>query len=86
MKTIKSISLFYCEGSSDKEYHAQIVETSGGHVVNFQYGRRGNALQSGTKTLVPVSLGAAQQVYDKLVREKTGKGYVEGKTKGNSFQ
>lgn len=85
MATKKSASLYFQEGSSDKEYHLQLEEVKGGHVVNFQYGRRGGTLQKGTKTLVPVSIGAAEQIYDKLYREKTGKGYVEGGTK-KSFQ
>lgn len=78
---MKNVSLYFCQGSSDKEYHIQLVEATGGYVVNFQYGRRGNALQSGTKTLVPVSLGVAERVYQKLLQEKTAKGYTEGKKK-----
>ena len=79
--SIRNISLYFKEGKSDKEYHVQLEKVKDSYVVNFQYGRRGNALQSGTKTLVPVSLGAAQQIYDKLVREKTSKGYSEGEKK-----
>ena len=44
MNTIENISLYYAEGHSDKEYHAEIVEVAGGNVVNFRYGRRGGAL------------------------------------------
>lgn len=83
---MKKVSLYFCQGSSDKEYHVQLVKSGNDYVVNFQYGRRGNALQSGTKTLVPVSLGAAERVYDKLVAEKKAKGYTEGETKNQSFQ
>jgi bifunctional non-homologous end joining protein LigD len=85
-KTMKSVSLFFQEGTSDKEYHIQLEETKGGHVVNFQYGRRGGNLKSDTKTLVPVSIGAAEQIYAKLLNEKLRKGYSEGETKGNSFR
>lgn len=74
--SVKSISLFFKEGSSDKEYHAQIEEAGGGYVVNFQYGRRGAALQSGTKTASPVDIASAEKIYNKLVSEKTGKGYT----------
>lgn len=35
--TIKQISLYYKDGSSDKVYHAQIEEKDGGYLVNFQY-------------------------------------------------
>lgn len=72
---IKSVSLFCKEGTSDKEYHAQIVEKSGEYLVNFQYGRRGGPLTAGTKTGIPVSLPLAENIFAKLVKEKTGKGY-----------
>jgi len=73
---IASIRLFYRDGSSDKEYHASINAVAEGHTVTFAFGRRGNALTAGTKTTVPVSLEKAQQIYDKLVAEKTAKGYT----------
>ena len=45
-KNIKSVALFYHEGSSDKVYNVQLVEESAGScTVNFQYGRRGATLQ-----------------------------------------
>ena len=74
---MKNISLYFKEGSSDKEYHAQMVKSGKGVVVNFQYGRVGNALQSGTKTPTPVSEEEADKIYTKLVKEKMGKGYQE---------
>lgn len=83
----KSISLFYREGSSDKVYNASIEVKDSGFVVNFSYGRRGNALTTGTKTSSPVDLPSAQKIFDKLVKEKTSKGYTEdttGKTVGIS--
>jgi bifunctional non-homologous end joining protein LigD len=76
MNTLAKTSLYYCEGSSDKEYHAEIVEVAGGNVVNFRYGRRGGALTVGTKTAAPVEVAEAQKIYDKLVKEKTSKGYT----------
>ena len=76
--SVQSISLAYRDGSSDKVYHAQIEEKDNGYIVNFQYGRRGSTLNSGSKTATPVALAAAQKVYDKLVAEKKGKGYSEG--------
>lgn len=71
-----SISLYCTEGSANKEYHAEIVAKDGGFVVNFKYGPRGKALKGGTKTDAPVALAAATKIYDKLVAEKTGKGYT----------
>lgn len=79
------ISLYFTEGSSDKEYHAQIVAQGDGHAVNFQYGRRGSALQTGSKTAAPVPYDKARKIYDKLVAEKMSKGYTTGET-GVAFQ
>ena len=76
MNAIAQTSLFYSEGSSDKEYHAEIVAVPGGNVVNFRYGRRGGTLTVGTKTSVPVDFVQAKKIYDKLIKEKTTKGYT----------
>lgn len=75
--SIKQISLAYREGSSDKVYHIQIEQSGSNYVVNFQYGRRGSTLSSGSKTSSPVSLAEATKVFDKLAREKMAKGYTE---------
>jgi bifunctional non-homologous end joining protein LigD len=70
-------SLWFKEGSSDKVYNVVIeeVQGSGMYVVNFSYGRRGNSLQTGTKTNEPVSFSEAEKIFNKLVGEKTKKGY-----------
>jgi bifunctional non-homologous end joining protein LigD len=74
-----AISLYFREGSSDKVYHAQIIPNDGNlYSVNFQYGRRGSTLQTGTKTAIPVTLSEARRIFSKLVAEKKGKGYTEG--------
>ena len=74
------VSLYYCEGTSDKVYHIQLESEGCGHVVNFQYGRRGSTLNCGTKTPNPVSLEEAEKIYNKLLKEKLGKGYQECET------
>ena len=76
MGTVRNIELFFQEGSSDKVYNAQIVETGGKHTVNVQWGRRGAHLNEGAKA-VNVSRVEADKVFDRLVREKRGKGYEE---------
>ena len=76
--SVQSTSLYYRDGGSDKVYHAQIEKADGGFVVNFQYGRRGSTLQTGTKTASPVDEDKAQKIYLKLVAEKTAKGYTPG--------
>jgi len=75
---IQSISLYYREGGSDKVYHVQLREVEGGYVINFQYGRRGSTLQTGSKTSTPVTRMEAEKTFAKLVAEKKGKGYTEG--------
>jgi len=74
-KVIEKIELRYQEGNSDKVYKAAIEQVGNGHVVNFAYGRRGSALNSGTKTQSPVTLEEAQTIYGKLVKAKAAKGY-----------
>lgn len=74
MAEVKSIRLFFQEGSSDKLYCATLLEDAGAYTVKVEWGRRGSALNSGNKA-VKVSLAIAEKTFDKLVREKTGKGY-----------
>ena len=85
MNAIARISLCFAEGSSDKEYHAEIIEVTGGNVVNFRYGRRGGVLTAGTKTSSPVDFTEAKKIYDKLIKEKTAKGYTPDQS-GVSYQ
>jgi bifunctional non-homologous end joining protein LigD len=85
MNALAKTSLYYSEGRSDKEYHAEIVEVAGGNVVNFRYGRRGGSLTVGTKTSAPVDFAQAKKIYDKLVKEKTAKGYTPD-VSGTAYQ
>lgn len=82
MKLIRRSTLRVREGSSDKVYEVDIVEsTSGnGYLVNFRYGRYGKALTEGTKTTDPVDSNKARKVADSLLVAKINKGYqlVEG--------
>lgn len=84
-QAITCTSLYYSEGRSDKEYHAEIIEVAGGNIVNFRYGRRGGTLISGTKTATPVAPAQAKQIYDKLVHDKTSKGYTPAAS-GSAYQ
>lgn len=77
---MKTIKLFYRSAAenADKVYAAQIVDAGGReYAVNFQFGKRGSRLARGTKTRIPVSLALAENIFAKLVKEKTGNGYVE---------
>ncbi len=81
----QSVSLYFKEGASDKEYHACIEPQNGSYVVNFAYGRRGSTLQTGTKTTIPVDFQTATNIFTKLVTEKKTKGYTEGEA-GTPYQ
>jgi bifunctional non-homologous end joining protein LigD len=82
---MEKITLYYRDGSSDKCYQASIEPKDTGHVVNFAFGRRGTALSTGTKTQSPVTLEKAKAIFDKLVKEKTAKGYTPGED-GTPYQ
>jgi len=82
---MEQITLYYRQGSSDKVYQASIQPQDGGYAVQFAYGRRGATLQTGTKTQAPVAYDEAKRIYDKLVAEKTAKGYTPGES-GTPYQ
>lgn len=85
MTNALSITLYLTEGSSDKVYAAQLSEKGHGWVVNFHYGRRGSSLTAGTKTPEPMDYAKAQRIYEKLVSEKTAKGYTPAES-GDRYQ
>lgn len=74
---VKSVWLHFHENNSDKVYHLELRQIDhNSYTVYFEYGRRGNALQSGTKTPDPVNLAAAEKIFNTLLNEKTKKGYA----------
>jgi bifunctional non-homologous end joining protein LigD len=78
-------TLYFREGSSDKVYHLALEAKDDGYVVTFAFGRRGGTLATGRKTTGPVSYAQARQIYDRLLKEKTAKGYTPGEC-GTPFQ
>lgn len=82
---MEQITLYYREGTSDKVYQASLQPKEDGYVVQFAYGRRGATLATGTKTQHPVDYPSAKSIYDRLVREKTAKGYTPGED-GTAYQ
>lgn len=72
----ESVSLRFQQGFSDKVYNASLIPKDTGWLVNFAYGRRGSPLKHGTKTATPLPYDQAKRAYDKLVGEKTSKGYT----------
>ena len=77
---MESITLYFREGPSDKVYQASIQPKDDGYLVHFAYGRRGSTLNTGRKTQTPVEYQIAKGIYDKLIKEKTAKGYRSGET------
>lgn len=76
MKLIKQSKLFFKEGKSDKVYEIDLCELSANEfLVNFRYGRRGNALKDGTKTPAALPLDKAEMLFSELENEKRKKGY-----------
>lgn len=82
---IESITLYFRQGSSDKVYQAAIEPAGPGYVVTFAFGRRGSTLQTGTKTPDPIGYDEARDIFDKLLAEKTAKGYTPGES-GTPYQ
>lgn len=77
MKLVKQSHLFFREGNSDKEYIIELLKhTEELFSVNFKYGRRGAVLKEGTKTEKPITLAAAELIFNKLETEKRKKGYL----------
>jgi len=76
MRLHQQETLYFQNAKSDKIYQVDLCEVTGGmYLVNFRYGRRGKPLREGTKTDQPIALAAAQKIFNKLVAEKTKKGY-----------
>ena len=71
----ESVHLRFKSGPSDKVYNAELVQARDGWLVNFAYGRYGSALKAGSKTPNAVDYDKAKNIYEKLVRSKTSRGY-----------
>ncbi len=72
----KSSFLYFTGQGSDKVYQVHLRPKDDGWVVDYGNGRRGGTLATGTKTSSPLAYEAALKIYDKVVKEKTGKGYT----------
>jgi bifunctional non-homologous end joining protein LigD len=84
MRTEK-VELYFRQGSSDKVYHLQLENVQDRWSVQAQWGRRGSALQSDAK-ISNATYEEAKRIYDRVLREKTGKGYqiAEAAVNGNA--
>lgn len=75
MGELKQANLTFKNERSDKVYNVELVTVNSGVSVNFEYGRRGQTLKSGTKTQNAVDLEKGEALFGKLVKEKLKKGY-----------
>src|SRR3989475_1226011 len=74
--------LYFQQGSSDKVYHLQLEGAQEQWSVQAQWGRRSFVLQSDVK-VSGTSYEEAKRVYDRILREKTGKGYQVAQATAN---
>ncbi|MDP9891589.1 bifunctional non-homologous end joining protein LigD [Variovorax boronicumulans] len=72
----QSSFLYFTGQGSDKVYQVHLRPKDDGWVVDYGNGRRGGTLATGTKTSSPVAFEAALKIYEKVVKEKTSKGYT----------
>jgi len=72
----QSSFLYFTGQGSDKVYQVHLRPKDDGWVVDYGNGRRGGTLATGTKTSSPVDFEAALKIYEKVVKEKTSKGYT----------
>lgn len=82
--TLPQIALFCTEGGSDKEYHAAIVEVTGGYSVMIRSGKRGAAKAHKAPPVVTYEVALAE--FERIVKEKKSpkKGYTED-TSGRGY-
>lgn len=73
----ESVHLFFTAGTSDKEYKIHLVETDGGWLANFEYGKRGSKLRPGTMTKDPVDYAVAKKAFDKKLASQLADGYTK---------
>ena len=88
MTPTKSASFTCQENGSNKEYHFQMVKSTDGlgFHINFQFGAIGQVLKPGTKTKEPLSGVEAEKLFNKMIKERLAKGYVQvGEAKSSGF-
>ena len=74
-------------GTSDKVYHLTLSPSGDGFTVTAQYGRRGSALATDNKTKNgPLPYDEAKAIFDRVLREKIGKGYIKSGAKAPAPQ
>lgn len=76
---LDTISLYYKEGTSDKEYHLAVLgNDESGWQVQYRYGRRGSALKTAFKNKVPTDYVTAKSLYTDMLKKQLAQGYTPG--------
>src|SRR5208337_3962964 len=79
--SLDATSLYYKEGTHDKEYHLSILgDEEKGFQVQYRFGKRGAKLAVKFKNPVPVDFAAANVFYDGTPTEKLKGGYTYGQS------
>lgn len=81
----ESITLFFRNDSSDKEYRIHLKERDAGWIVEIQFGKRGSNLRAALKTKDPLEFAAAKKAYDKILAEQLKDAYTPSET-GRAYQ
>lgn len=76
MQEEQSVRLRFTQGSSDKEYNAHLKRQGDGWVLHCSNGRWDGAQKAQIKIAEPVPYEVAKKEYDKVVKQKTSKGYT----------
>ncbi len=75
--SLDTISLYYKEGTSDKEYHLAILgNEEKGFQVEYRYGRRGSKLTTKFKNKVPVDYAKARAIFNDNMNSQLRDGYT----------
>ena len=78
----EKVELYFQQGGSDKVYHLELESVGDHWSVQARWGRRGSTLQSDTK-VSSSPYEEAKRAYNRILREKTGKGYQIAQTSKN---
>ncbi len=79
--SLDSISLYYKEGTHDKEYHLQIFgDEEHGFQLQYRYGKRGAKLTAKFKNPVPTDYQTVKALFDKEKNKQLKEGYTYGES------
>lgn len=79
--SLPSISLYYKDEKSNKEYHLSVLgDDNKGYQVQYRFGRRGSKLQCKFKNQVPLHFEQAMVIFGNELQQKLKEGYTKEET------